>query len=109
MSFDVPDLAEWTPSTDDFAVGVRLLVGPDGEEGEESFDLTVCSAGWLAARVRDEFIWDARHHLAVEHFDYRRLADYLQRRVEACQGSSWDEVSEKLARLGHWEFEDYRE
>ncbi len=109
MSFDVPDLAAWTPPTADFAIGIRLLVGPDGEEGEESFDLTVCSPGWLVARVRDECVVDARHHLVVENFDYRLLAGYLERRVEACRGSSWDDVAQQLARLGYWEFEDYRE
>jgi hypothetical protein len=109
LSLDVPDLAAWTPPAADFAIGVRLLVGPVGAEGEESFDLTVCSPGWLAAQVRDGSIYDGRHHLVVENFDYALLESYLQRRVEACRGSSWDEVARQLARLGYWEFEDYRE
>jgi hypothetical protein len=107
-SLDVPDLATWSPPGADFAIGVRLLVGPHGAEGEESFDLTVCSPGWLAGRVREELIYDARHHLVVENFDYPLLKTYLERRVEACRGSTWNEVAQQLARLGYWEFEDYR-
>ncbi len=109
LSLEVSDVATWSPPGADFAIGVRLLAGPDGADGEESFDLTVCSPGWLAERVRDEPIYDGRHHLVVENFDYLRLASYLERRVKACQGSSWDEVAQQLARLGYWEFDDYRE
>lgn len=109
LSFDVQDVASWAPPTAEFAIGLRLLVGPEGEEGEESFDLTVCSPGWLEARVRNESVYDARHHLVVMTFDYPLLASYLKRRVEACHGSSWNEVARQLARLAYWEFEDYRE
>lgn len=109
FSFDVPDLKAWSPSENDFAIDIRLIVGPADSEGEESFDATLCTAGWLAARAREEGIVDARHHLVVDSFDYVRLANYLKRRVEECEGDSWDEIGGKVARLGYWEFEDYRE
>lgn len=32
------------------AFDVRLILGPADGPGEESFDLTVCSPEWLAAR-----------------------------------------------------------
>jgi len=75
LSSEVTSLAYWRPPDDDFAVVVRLLVGPSDGEGEES-------AG---------------------------LESYLARRVERCEGRTWEDVAEQLARLGYWEFEDYRE
>lgn len=33
--------------------------------------------------------------------------DFLRMRFETVQADSWPELAEKLARLGHWEFEDY--
>lgn len=109
LSIENHDLSTWHPSGADFAVGIRLLVGPDDGEGEESFDLTVCSPSWLAERADEEAVYDARHHLVVVAFDFQLLENYLKRRVEACRGTSWDEVAQQVARLGYWEFEDYRE
>jgi hypothetical protein len=105
---DVHDLSTWVPDGD-FAILVQLLVGPEGEEGEESFDITLCSLGWLADRVQEDDVVDGRHHLIVDTYDYNRIEEYLRERVSACEGLSWKEVGEKLGRLGYWEFEDYRE
>jgi Immunity protein 8 len=105
---DVHDLSSWSPDGD-FGILVQLLVGPVGGPGEESFDITLCTAGWLAARARKERIVDARHHVIVHAYDYDLVEQYLRARVAALEGSTWDEVAERLGRLGHWEFEDYRE
>jgi hypothetical protein len=88
---------------------VQLLVGPVGGPGEESFDITLCTIGWLAERVREERNVDGRHHVIVQAFNYDLIERYLRERVAELEGSTWDEVAERLGRLGHWEFEDYRE
>jgi Immunity protein 8 len=106
---DVADLASWSPGEHDFAILVQLMVGPADAVGEESFDLTVCTPGWLEGRVRTEGIVDGRHHLLIDTYDPDRIEGYLRERVEACEGGSWKEVAEQVGRLGKWEFEDYRE
>lgn len=50
----------------------------------------------------------ARHHLFVKEYDYNELKRYLVKCCSACMGSSWTEVAEKVARIGYWEFEDYK-
>src|SRR5437588_7617498 len=105
---DVPDLPSWAPASDDWAILLQLLVGPHGLPGEESFDLTVCTLGWITVRVQKEGIVDLRHHVVVSEFDYDRLDRYLRKRVAACQGETWEQVAMGLNRLAHWEFEDYR-
>ncbi len=105
---DVYDLSSWSPDNE-FGVLVQMLVGPEGGPGEESFDVTLCTPGWLAERVRQEGIVDARHHLLIDTYDYDRLERYLCERVSACEGANWREVALQVARLGAWEFEDYRE
>ncbi len=107
MSVDIPDLASWRPSDADFGLHVRLLVGPAGEEGEESFDLTVCTAGWLREEARGQKVMDLRHHLLVESFDWPAVEAYVTRRVSGCEGDTWQAVAECVGRIGHWEFEDY--
>lgn len=86
-----------------------MTVGPADDPGEESFDITVCSPEWLA-RAADGSFYDARHHVVVnpDAFDRNALRSWLARRVESVQADSWREVAERLGRLGHWEFEDYR-
>jgi hypothetical protein len=106
---DVADMASWSPDDDQFAILVQLMVGPADAPGEESFDLTLCTPGWLAHRVQTERIVDARHHLIVDAYDYDSVERYLRQRVADCEGESWKEVAEKVGRLGKWEFEDYRE
>ena len=107
-SFDSDDLAAWVPASDEWSIGIRILAGPADGPGEDSFDLTVCSVDWLAALVRRDGVVDGRHFLVVDGFDWSALRAYIERRVRQCEGDTWHEVAERLARLGYWEFEDYR-
>lgn len=105
---DVPDLFTWAP-TGSFSVVIELVIGPEGEPGEESFALTLCTPDQLAREASKEGITDGRHHFVVERYDFASFERYLRRRVEACEGESWDEVAAKLARIARSEFEDYVE
>lgn len=109
MSLDVEDLAGWVPADESWAWGLRVFAGPDDAAGEESFDLTVCSVAWLSERVHADGVFDGRHHVVVESYDWPALRSYVERRVRECAGGTWREVAEKLARFGYWEFEDYEE
>jgi hypothetical protein len=104
---DVHDLRSWSPDDAKFAVLVQIMVGPEGSPGEESVDLTLCTAEWLAGRVREEGIVDCRHHVVVACYDYEEIERYLLQLVTACEGTSWPEVALQVARIGRWEFEDY--
>jgi hypothetical protein len=104
---DVPDLRSWSPDQGPAAILVQLMVGPDDGRGEESFDVTLCTADWLGQRARSEGIVDGRHHVVVSDFNYDDVERYFRSRVAACEGSSWQDVAAKVARIGRWEFEDY--
>jgi hypothetical protein len=106
-SADVDHLDLWTPSND-FGVDVRLTVGPQGGPGEESFDLTVCTGGWLAAQAREHGCIEGTHHLVVDHYDWSVIRTYIASRVDRCEGATWREAAEQLAKFAHWEFEDYK-
>ena len=95
-----------------FGILVQALVGPVGEQGEESFDFVVCTPTWLAEEATRQSaagFWFARNVLVLDHYDYetlrRAIADLCQRST----GPTWSEVATKLSRYGAWEFEDYRE
>jgi hypothetical protein len=106
-SIDTEDLATWKPPDEAYALHVRLMVGPQGENGEESFDLTLCSPAWLRQLAADDRIFDPRHHLILGRFNWPKVEEYLGQRVARCEAATWQGIAEKLGRLGHWEFEDY--
>jgi Immunity protein 8 len=105
---DVADLQSWRPDRTEFSVLLQIFAGPEGKPGEESFDLTLCSPAWVAARTTETKILEGRHLLIVAEYNYDLIYEYLSRRVSSCEGETWREVAEKLSRLGRWEFEDYQ-
>jgi hypothetical protein len=106
---DVLDLVRYAPKTgEDFGFLLQILVGPSGGEGEESFDIMVCTLGWLKQTHEPSDIVIGRHYLFVFEYDYGRLNGYLEQYCANCSGESWLDVAQQLGRLGKWEFEDYR-
>lgn len=98
------------PDADEFAVNVQALLGPIDGDGEESFQFSVCTPGWLLTNLSmpKGFVF-LRHHLLVERWD----EDLVRRAISGLclnnEGSDWPTVATKLSRYGYWEFEDYRE
>ena len=86
-----------------FAFQVRLLIGPEGEPGEESFDLTGCSPEWLASECARTGVVDGRHHLVVNmaEYDEQTLRGWLEKRVSSVEGPLWFDIAQRLTRLAH--------
>lgn len=109
FSLDIDDLVTWRPPDPEcFSLSLRFVAGPENGEGGESFDLVVCTPGWLEANIEPDSVFDCRHHLVVRRFDLDRLVAFIRGYVNSCTGETWSEVGEKVGRLGMWEFEDYR-
>ena len=103
------DLEDWVPADPEvFTFGLQLIVGAEGAEGEDSFDINVVTPKWLLFNS-EEKIFIGRHYLIMLSFNFERLRNYIASYIETCTGDTWLEVAEKLGRLGKWEFEDYRE
>ena len=105
---DIENLSSWIPERQDFAILLQVIAGPAGEIGGESFDLTLCSPSWINKTVEKGRIITGRHLLIVARYDYGRISEFISNYVSSCYGETWQEIALKLARFGHWEFEDYR-
>jgi hypothetical protein len=106
---DVFNLEEYhPPQPNEFGFLLQLLVGPDDGKGEESFNVMVVSPKWLEANHKHDQLIIGRHYLIVFEYNFDRIIGFLRNFVENCDGSNWEEVAEKVARIGHWEFEDYQ-
>lgn len=105
---DISDLGTYKPEkADTFGFLLQVIVGPAGLEGEESFDIEVCTPKWLLQNYGQDDIVFGRHHIVVFEYQYDRFVDAITSYVETCEGASWDEVAQKLSEIGRWEFEDY--
>ena len=107
-STDIPDLSKYVPeNNDEFGFPLRLMVGPNTEDGFESFDIMLCTPQWLADQNGQHEVIIGRHYLIVFEYNYERIINRINKFLLQCTGDTWQEVAEKVARLGRWEFEDY--
>jgi hypothetical protein len=107
---DVSDLAKYIPiDKTNFGFLLQVMVGPEGSEGEESFDIVVCTPKWLSQNYTGEDIIIGRHRLIMFEYNYDRLINRIRTYIDSCEADSWSKVAEKIGRLGKWEFEDYQE
>lgn len=109
-SLDIDDLPNYKPfDPENFHFLLRVIACPESEEGEESFDIQVCTPKWLLENHKPEDVIIGRHYLIVMEYNYDRIIQTINSFCSQCEGSTWEEVAHKLGRLGYWEFEDYRE
>jgi hypothetical protein len=102
---DVASLEGYQPADQkSFGLFVQAIVGPAGEDGEESFDFMLCTPLWLAERST---IVLGEHHLIVHEYDYAAIENFLRDFCARCEGNTWGEVARRLSSLGRWEFADY--
>jgi hypothetical protein len=106
---DADPLEEFHPNGP-FGILVQAIVGPAGAHGEESFDFMLCTPEWFASDrlPNSKSIALGRYFIFVREFNYAALKDYVRGYCASCEGDTWTEVAEKIARFGHSEFEDYK-
>ena len=106
---EIEDLEGYLPDEpDNFRFLLRAMVGPSDGEGEESFDVYVCTPKWLIENNNVSDVLLGLHKIIAFQYDYRRLRGFIEKYLMRCSGESWGEVARKASLLGHWEFEGYR-
>jgi hypothetical protein len=105
---DVKDLSQFSPPDPErFGILVQAMVGPEGENAEESFDVVVCTPAWLQGRLHRAPL-SGRHYLFQLPYDYSLLWAFLAAYCQSCEGATWREAAGLVGRIGKWEFEDYK-
>ena len=102
------DVETYVPADkSDDALFIQMFVGPSDGDGEESFDLIVCTPKWLRREVRAHGPIIGRHYLVVDVLEIGPVLAFLRAQVDALAAPTWRELALKLGRIGKWEFEDY--
>ena len=109
MSTDIFDLENYKPIDDEnFCFLVTLTVGIKGEEGGDLFNIKVCTPKWILANYNPREILLGKGKLIVLQCDMTAILSRIKGLFGGRSGKDWNEISTKLSRIGHWEFEDYR-
>jgi hypothetical protein len=107
LDFDLATF--WPEKPDNFGFWLRAMIGPEDHAGADSFDIHVCTPEWLKSNYSvSDTVW-GRHFLIVFEYDRARIEAAIVRYCERCFGNDWQEIAQKISRIGYWEFEDYRE
>jgi Immunity protein 8 len=101
---DTEDIFSFRPNGP-FCVLVQFKIGPKDGQGEESFDVIVCSPSWLEEQSAE--VISGRDKLIMKEFNPSIFTDYINRQITALHGGSWHEIAAQIDRIGKWEFRDY--
>lgn len=99
----------WPDDPENFGFLLQAMIGPEGQDGEESFDLQVCTPDWLKSNYSKKDIVSGRHILIVFSYDLTSVKNHITGYCRRLESENWLGLANKLNRLGRWEFEDYEE
>ena len=105
---DIHDLENYQPEDPKkFGFLLQAMIGPEGQNGEESFDIEVCTPKWLEETYNDDQVVIGLYHLIVRKYNYQKIVLAIKGFLLDCYGENWNEIVEKVSRLGKWEFDGY--
>jgi hypothetical protein len=108
-STDIGDVEKYLPDEEDkFGFTLRAMVGAMEGEGEESFDIVVCTPKWLMEKYTRSDVLLGLHKLILFKYDHLRLRKFIEKYLMRCSGNTWEEVAQKVGLLGQWEFENFQ-
>ncbi|HEV2804293.1 MAG TPA: immunity 8 family protein [Chthoniobacterales bacterium] len=106
---DVDHLESYLPADAElFSILLQIIVTPENLEGEESFDLLVCTPRYLQSKLAsDGTPIFGTHMLIVGRYDFRAIRRVIEDYCDNLDEPNWEKLASKLARIARWEFQDY--
>jgi Immunity protein 8 len=82
----------------DFSFLLQALVGPAGQEGEESLQFIVCTPRHLAKQLVSDKYSLGRGLVLIGSSDIQGILRFVQRAVERVEGSNWADVGRAFVK-----------
>ena len=93
------DIPSYRPENPEFFVFfMEFFAGPENENGDDSFGITVCTLPWLERNKPDE-IFFGKNYLIVDRYDIGKIEVFLSNYCDRCLGDTWVEVASKIGRI----------
>lgn len=104
------DLENYVPENKDcFCFLLQVIIGAKEGDGEESFDILVCTPKWLYEHYPESALIFGEHFLFVFNYDLHAIKEKISNYVDSIEADDWTTIGNKLDRIGKWEFRDYDE
>lgn len=106
---DIYDLESYIPlEKENFGFLLQAFIGPKDIEGEESFDIELCTPQWINEKLDKLNIMKGCHLLIVKEYNFTNIRNYINGYVEKCYGENWIDIANQLSAIGRWEFDNYK-
>jgi Immunity protein 8 len=94
----------WEPDDKEyFEFWMQISIGIEVETGADDFNIHVVSQRMLSSVVNKKYL------LVVPYFEgVKSILDLVNRSIEDCAGSSWQDISTRISNMYHWEYENYK-
>jgi hypothetical protein len=105
LNFDCIDhdpIEEWVPENPknvDF--WMNFTIGPDSRAGDYFQVHVLTEENFKATKEK-------RHAIVIKEYSLDNLLIEIDKILEKCHGSDWEEMSLKLSQYMGWEFENYQ-
>jgi hypothetical protein len=93
---------------DNFGFLIDLEIGIVGQEGADLFYVMLCTPQWLIENMKQEEIVLGLHYMIVFEYNFEKIHKKLIE-LFCIEGKDWDEITNKLSYIGHYEYQDYKE
>ena len=90
-----------------FRLWLEISVGVEGEEGEELFQIFICSQKWLEKKIKEYTFFVGLHAIIMDEYNYDNLCRILDSLI-CIEGSNYEEISNKLGQIALSEHQQYR-
>ena len=97
----------WPQDVTNFGFLLQAMIGPEGEDSEESYDIFVCTPEWLRKKYSNTDVLFGEHMMIVFDYDINLIKQKISRYCERCMGKNWEEISKQLSHIGKSEFYNY--
>lgn len=100
--YDHDPIDKWAPD-DVFDVDfwMNFTIGPDNKGGD-NFQVRVATPN----NLHDKH--SAKHTIILNEYTWPKVIAAVEGMLEQCQDVSWADISEQLAQLMYWEFDNYQ-
>jgi Immunity protein 8 len=90
------------PTSDDFALRLRAVIGAKGQAIEETFNFQVCTPKWIERAVEERgYLWGAGR-LIVKQYDYELIWRAISGLCDQVIDLRWEGISRRIGRFDHF-------
>lgn len=107
---DIAHVEEWLPPGEDVRYWLTLAIGLAGEGATDNFQVCVATPAGLGSGRGQLLLRGGRRTppIVVNPYRWEAVRAEISRRLDACRGSDWREVQDRLRTQFLWEYETVR-